>query len=360
MKLTERRVKEINLHITGACGGNCPFCYATHDESELIKVGRGHGDTNILKTVIRNVRVAGGAESIVFVGGDPCRHPDIIALLECAKDVGLRTCVLSNTHVYRLNGILVPMEKLVRCVDEMHFTLHGTPSVHNAFNGNRFSYENAVSQLKDFIAIRGDDQNVGVIVNLTSEVVEHLDETLRTFLEKIPLDPKRDKFLIQRIAPVGKAAENYDRWKITREMLADALKVFEEIEADFGIKVEIDSVDVFPWCAVPEKYHHLLTPGGCQWGQPDGVLSVLSDGGIQRCALSGKAIGNFRWLETPEQFTAFYETNPTLIAFREKRHLPEKCRKCELFGKCGGGCVIATGGDPYESDKVRIGRDYLA
>ena len=358
MKLT-RGVKEVNLHTTWKCSGKCAICYARDADSELTKVGTGHGDTETLMTVIRNIRVAGGAEDIVFVGGDPCEHPDSIALLEYAKEVGLRTCVLSNTHVYRINGIFVPMEKAVRCIDEMHFTLHGTPSVHDEFNGNRGSYRGAVRQLKEFIALRGDDQKVGVIINLTSEVVEHLDETLRSFLREVPLDPKRDKFLIQRIAPVGRAAKNFGRWKITKEMIAEALEVFEKIKTDYGIKVEIDSVDVFPWCAVPEKYHHMLTPGGCRWGQPGGVLSVLPDGGIQRCALSSKTIGNFRWLTTPEQFDAFYETDSTLKAFREKQHLYDCCKKCKYFEQCGGGCVIATGGDPYGKVPYK-GIDYLA
>ena len=352
-------VKEFDIHLTKACTGMCDFCYATHKDSELMKLWKPHGDTETLMTVIRNIRVAGGAEDVVFVGGDPCQHPDIIPLLEYAKEVGLHTCVLSNTHLYRHNGILVPMEKVVKIVDEMDFTLHGTPRVHDAFNGNKGAYESAVSQLKEFVALRGDDQEVGVVVNLTPEVVEHLDETLRTFFAEVPLDPKRDHILVQRIAPVGRAAENFERWKITPEMLVKALEEFEKIQKEFGIEVKLDAVDVFPWCVVPEKYHYMLTPGGCQWGQPGGVLSVLPDGGIQRCALSGKVLGNICSLTTPEQFREFFENDPTLKAFREKQHLYDCCKKCKYFEQCGGGCVIATGGDPYGEVPYR-GIDYLA
>ena len=255
---------------------------------------------------------------------------------------------------------MVPMEKVVEVVDEMDFTLHGTPSAHNAFNGNCFAYESAVSQIKQFISLRGEEQSVGVIINLTPENVEHLEETLKTFLATVSLDPSRDTFLIQRIAPVGKAKENYDRWKITRELVLKALKIFESIRKEFGIGVRLDAVDVFPWCAVPEEYHYMLTPGGCQWGQPGGVLSVTQDGEIQRCALSGKNLGNFLELDTPERFEAFYRDNPTLKAFREKRHLPESCLKCKYFEQCGGGCIIATGGDPYASETIPVASDYLA
>lgn len=354
-------IKEADLHVTTVCSGRCEYCYVDHGKTNpLFKKEKAQGDTETLKSIIRNIRVAGGAEDIVFVGGDPCQHSDLYELLEHAKRLGLNTCVLSNTHVYRYRGIMVPMEKVVGVVDEMDFTLHGTPSVHNAFNGNCCAYEAAVGQIKQFISLRGEEQSVGVIINLTPENVKHLDETLRTFLATVPLDPARDTFLVQRIAPVGRARENYDRWKITREMVQDALTIFEAIRKDFGIGVKLDAIDVFPWCAVPEEYHYMLTPGGCQWGQPGGILSVTQDGEIQRCALSGKNLGNFIELDTPEKFEAFYRDNQTLNAFREKRHLPEGCLKCEYFEQCGGGCIIATGGDPYASETIPVASDYLA
>ena len=355
-----RTVNEVDLHVTTGCNGRCKYCYVDHGNSNDLFRGSVHGDTETLKTIIRNIKVAANANDLVFVGGDPCQHPDLFDLLRCAKALGLRTCVLSNTHVYRYRGIVVPIEKVVEVVDEMDFTLHGIPSVHNAFNGNRYAYESAVCQIKKFIGLRNEEQSVAVVINFTPENVEHLDETLRAFLRDVPLDPSRDCFLVQRIAPVGRARENYDQWKITREMVREAIEVFEAIRKEFGVEMRLDAVDAFPWCAVPEEYHYMLTPGGCQWGQPGGVLSVTQDGNIQRCALSGKNLGNFIELDTPEKFEAFYSDNPTLKAFREKRHLPESCLKCEYFEKCGGGCVIAMGGDPYAREEIPIGRDYLA
>ena len=90
------------------------------------------------------------------------------------------------------------------------------------------------------------------------------------------------------------------------------------------------------------------------------MLSVVQDGGIQRCALSERILGNILDYGTPEKFTRFMLESPTLRAFREHRHLDQKCLSCELLEKCGGGCVIAAGrGDPYKTDIVNVGHDYL-
>ena len=354
------RIKEADLHITMECTGHCAYCYVDHGQSEAFRGTCQYGNTEELKKIIRNIREAGGAEDLVFVGGDPCEHPDLVTLLKYAKELGLRTVVLSNTHVYRDGGKIVPMDEVVPYLDEMDFTLHGDEEAHDAFNGNAGAYRAAVTQIRCFMRKRSSEQSVGVIVNLTPESIDGLEDALYQIIKELRMDPEQDCFIAQRIAPVGLATEDYERWRLTRKKLEYAIGVFETIEIIYGLKLELDAVDAIPFCALPERYRSWLTPnGGCQWGQPDGVLSVLPDGRIQRCALSAKTIGNFCELDTPEKFDNFMSNNETLIAFREKRHLSEKCKQCKMLSKCGGGCVLATGGDPYATDEIPIGQDYL-
>ena len=356
------KIKEADLHITTACDGRCPYCYVDHGKSnDVFRFVSRHGDVDTLKEIIRNIVLAALAEDLVFVGGDPCRHPDLVPLLRYAKSFGLHTCVLSNTHVYRENGSEVSTESFAKYLDEMDFTLHGVEDVHDAFNGNPGAYRNAVERIREFIAFRGSsDKSVGIIINFTPEIIRrNLHRTLVEIIEDLKLDPKRDFFMAQRIALVGRAASDPERWCLTRADIENALKVFAEITKTYGFEFRLDAVDAFPWCAVPEEFHYMLTPGGCQWGQPDGVLSILPDGKIQRCALSAKTIGDMLSMKTPEEFSQWYENNYDLKRFREKQHLPEKCRECKYFEKCGGGCVIASGKDQY-AGKMAHRRDYLA
>ena len=371
-------IKEADLHITKVCGGHCGYCYVDpHDDLLVPKSVFCHqpdfGHTGVLKCVIDAIRNIAGAEDLVLVGGDPCRHPDIVPLLKRAKELGLNTVVLSNTHAYRCGGHLVSMPEVTPLLDEIDFTLHGSSArIHNTFNQSNGSYQMATERIKEFMLFRKPGQSVGIILNMVPEIIDDLPAIMENIIGDLEMNPDYDFFSIQRIAPSGKARLEYDRWRIDRDMVERAFGVFDDIKNRYGIETKA-CIDAFPWCAVPEKYWNYLESlrGGCNWGKPGGVLSVLMDGTLQRCALSERDLGiNILNIDTPEDFDSLYLNNPALRAFNEHRHLDDKCLKCELLEKCGGGCTIAGGigkGDPYEKfnpldpiASVIKGHDYLA
>ncbi len=365
--IATKEVDEVDLHITRECDGHCPYCYVDEGggSNELFKRLPLYGDTETLKEIIRNIRGAAGAKSLVFVGGDPCRHPDLAELLRYAKeDVGgMATCVLSNTHSYMKDGKAVPIEAIVPYVDELDFTLHGIGSAHDTINGNPGAYDHAMEQLKAYMRARGDTthKGVGIVLNFIPYTLQHIEGMMMGAISELHMDPERDYFLVQRIAKTGRACEGYSRWMVKQDLLTKALGSIEYIRQEYGFETKLDAVDAFPWCAIPEQYWYMLTPGGCKWGCPDGVLSVVQDGGIQRCALSERILGNFLDINTPAAFTRFLTGNSILQMFRTHRHLDGKCLSCDLLEKCGGGCVIAAGdGDPYKAGDIHTGHDYLA
>lgn len=44
---------------------------------------------------------------------------------------------------------------------------------------------------------------------------------------------------------------------------------------------------------------------------------------------------------------------PNTVEFREKKHLPDECKKCKMLAQCGGGCSLSC------SSKGADGADYL-
>ena len=366
MEPTVVTIEEIDLHITRKCDGHCPYCYVDEDggSNQLFKRLPQFGETATLKTIIRNIRNAATTKNLVFVGGDPCQHPDLAELLRFAsEDVGnMDVCVLSNTHSYKDNGEPVPIETIVPYVSELDFTLHGISTAHDAINGNPGAYEHGMRQLKAFIKARNDaDKCLAIVLNFIPYTMQHIEEMMRSVITELQMDPQRDYFMVQRIAKTGRACKSYSQWMVQQDLLAKALNTIEIIRYELGFETKLDAVDAFPWCAIPEQYRYMLTPGGCKWGHPDGVLSVVQNGDIQRCALSERSLGNFLKINTPEAFTQFMMENQILQQFRAHRHLDSKCLSCNLLDKCGGGCIIAAGrGDPYKNDIVRTGHDYLA
>jgi len=354
------KLKEINFHITDACQAHCPMCYATEEGTS-----RKHGDIEDLKLIVHNAIVNGEVERFVMVGGDPCEHPHLVELLKYIKEEGnkynvkTKVIVLSNTHDYKENGKPVSIEEVAPYIDEMDVTVHGaTPEIHDEFNGCPGSYEHVMSNLKKFIEVKGEEQEVCAIINVMPHTVEHMQEImLNTALE---LDGKVDFFGIQRIAPSGRASGE-TKYFIEKIDVNKIMGVFKTMKKEHGLHTEF--IDVFPWCTVKPEYRDMLPKGGCNWGTE--VCAVYADGTVSRCAMSNnKLSANMLDLDTPEKFEEFWENDPELIIYRKKYHLDEKCKSCKMLADCGGSCTIARKeGDPYIKDKkfeVKIGRDYLA
>lgn len=370
------RLKEADLHITNTCSARCPYCYVDmkHEGTEgtPFQSCEMEGDLEQLMRIVSALRHVAGVEDLVLVGGDPCRHSNLVPLLRHAKAEHLNTIILSNTHIYREDGHEVEIEEVADLIDEMDFTLHGADAVsHDAFNNAPGSYDTAISRIKRFMKVRSEDQGVGIILNMVPPIVGNaarLYEIMHNIVRELDMKPDQDFFAIQRIAPSGKALMDWESWKLDRIMLNASFDIFDEIKEEFGIETRL-CIDAFPWCAVQEKHRHYLEPlrGGCNWGRPDGVMSVLLDGTLQRCALCHETLSvNILDVPNREAFSELLENHPMLRAVREHRHLAKTCLQCKLLEQCGGGCVIANTdgvriGDPYKgtSTPPQKGVDYL-
>ena len=353
----ENKLREINFHITDECNGHCPMCYATKEG-----MCRKHGDLETLKLVVHNAIVNGEVERFVMVGGDPCEHPHLVELLKYIKEEGkkhsvkTKTIVLSNTHDYKENGKPVSIEDVAPYIDEMDVTIHGANAkVHDAFNGVPGSYEHVLDNVRKFIDVKNDEQEVCAIINVMPHTVEHMEEImLNTALN---LNGKVDFFGIQRIAPSGRACGT-TKWFIEQVDANRIMEIFKRMRKEHGLNTEF--IDVFPWCSVKPEYRDMLPKGGCNWGTE--VCAVYADGTVSRCAMSdNKLSANMTELDTPEKFRQFWETDQELLKFRKKAHLDERCKECSMLADCGGGCTMArTTGDPYKTEEPAKGHDYLS
>ena len=349
----ENKVKEIDFHITDYCNGHCPMCYATEEG-----MTRSHGDLETLKLIVHNAIMNGEVERFVMVGGDPCEHPQLIELLKYIKEEGktygvkTTTIVLSNTHDYKENGKPVDIKDVVDYIDEMDITIHGsTADIHDAFNGVPGSYEHVIANAKKFAELKGDSQAVSAVINLMPQTVDHMSEImLKTALK---FDGKLKNFVIQRIAPSGRAAGEV-KYFIEKQDVNPILKIFHEMIQNNGFNIEF--CDVLPWCSVKEEYRYMLPVGGCNWGTE--VCAVEMDGTVKRCAMaSNPLLSKMTELDTKEKWQRFWDTEPELIAFRKKAHLDERCRVCKMLEQCGGACVMArTDGDPYQNENKLLNK----
>ena len=351
----DNKLREIAFHITDYCLGGCPMCYATSED-----MCRQHGELDVLKQVVHNAIINGEVERFVMVGGDPCEHPHLVELLKYIKQEGkknnvkTKTIVLSNTHDYKENGQPVNIEDIAEYIDEMDVTVHGDRAeIHDEFNGCPGSYEHVMNNLRKFIDVKKDEQEVCAIINVMPHTVKHMESImLNTALN---LNNGVDFFGIQRIAPSGRACGE-EKYFIEQIDVNTIMEIFKKMKKEYGLSVEF--IDVFPWCSVKPEYREMLPEGGCNWGKE--VCAVFADGNVSRCAMSDTRLANMTELDTPEKFAKFWETDPELVKFRENAHLDDKCKKYAILAECGGGCTIARkSGDPYKSAVTEKGYDYL-
>ena len=344
----EYNLNMIAFHITDNCSAHCPMCYENACKNKDLD-----GELETLKKIVHNAIANGKVENFLMVGGDPCEHPHLMELMRFIKSEGEKYGVdtfievLSNTHDYRENGEIVPMEEVAKLVDKMNVTVHGVNAgEHDSFNGVEGSYEHMMENVRKFIDVKSDEQSVGITVNVMPHTFDKIAEIVYNANED--LNGAIADICVQRIAPVGRAAKHKEMYLIERQDVDVLMPILAALKEN---GFELDVCDCFPWCSVKPEYRHLLHEGGCNWGTE--VVSVSPKGDISRCALSSsKLSANMAELDTPEKFMEWWMTDPELVAFRQRLHLDEACKRCAQSRECGGGCVI--------SSECSGGVDYLA
>lgn len=314
------------LHITTHCEGNCAFCYITKEGEP-----RQHGDLLTLKRIIDQLAEA-GIETIELVGGNPSLHPDIIAILQHCRDVGVEVAILSNTHHYASASI----EEVAPYVIALETTIHGLPELHDRFT-HLGAYAGTIANLKVWQKVKCPEQGTGITLNFTKANCAHIYETITHIIDE---GIKVDYVQVQRIGPYGRAT-NGD-WKLTLDEIITAYRQIARLSEELGIRAEV--VDAFPLCLLPEEVRQYA--GRCDWGF--GTLAVFMDGTVSRCAVARRNLGNL--LVTP--LLHIWKCNPELKEFREKAYLRKECQECQLLEACGGGCPTSCGGCHLCTDEL--------
>lgn len=322
------KVKTAALHVTKACSHRCPFCYASS------QANAAPPDHDTILKVIEALSV-GEVEEVVFLGGDPCAYPRILDLAVTAKNYGLATTVLSNTHRY--HGART--EDVTWAVDCFETTIHG-PSAedHDAVALRTGAFRDV---LKALGTIWPGARSVGIIYNITPYNSRKLNRTVRTVIDDFGITV--DHLVLQRIVPQGRARTT-SKFAIGCSHAVAALEELDRVLSRYRLTVFFE--DPFPWCVVPERYHKYLAR--CEWGFTR--VAVDGTGNLSRCGADPRyRLGNI--LQRP--LLEIWNSSPALDAFRSREYLPLECRQCRFIDRCGGGCALSC---EIEADH---GADYL-
>lgn len=317
--MTELRYKVdfVAFHITQTCSHRCPFCYASSKPKDPSP------DFDTLIEILRKL-AEDGVKEIAFLGGDPCRYPKLVDLARVAKNAGLKTAVLSNTHIYHRSA-----QQVTEVVDCFETTFHGpSQREHDSIAMASGAFNLVLKNLRKIVKTGA--KSIGAVYNITPQNYRLLFDTVSALIEKykIPLD----HLILQRIVPLGRGKET-SQFSIVRSYAIVALEQVETLANRYK-DLEIFFEDPFPFCVIPERFHPYLNR--CEWGYTR--VSVDSKGDLSRCGADPRyRLGNM--LKKP--LLQIWNESPTLNSFRSKRYLPPKCQQCDLLDRCGGGCALS-------------------
>lgn len=322
------RLKSVIMHITDACTGHCPYCYACANAKEY-----AHADINTLKAIVDRVAES-SVKRISLLGGDPALFPYLPELARYIKSKNINVGIMSNTM-----NVSESFDEFTKYVDTYETTIHGSNAAeHDAFSGAPGAYDFLMDKLR---LLSKYDVTIGIAINIIPNTVKKLFDIVCALVKEQNI--RTDYVILQRIVPFGRA-EGSSRYELSLGEVNEAMAEVNRIDKELGIKILVE--DPFPLCAIEPQYRKYMSP--CEWGYTKAALNGKGD--LTRCGADPRyLLGNIFNSSLDE----IWETSPYLLEFREKNHLPNSCKNCPMFTKCGGGCSLSD--IPGED----LGIDYL-
>lgn len=222
----------LDLKVGFACNNRCLFCVQGMKREKY-----GRRTKEELFAIMEKNRP--NCEGLVFTGGEPALHPDIVALVKKAADLGYISIQLQT------NGRMFAYRKLCRDVvaagaTEFSPALHGhTAALHDYLTTVPGSFEQTVAGIRNLAGL-----GLKVVTNsvITRSNFRHLPELARLLVEL-----GVDQFQLAFVHPVGSAGEGMNfasvvpRFSLLEPYLHRALDV--GIQA--GVRVMTEAV---PYC----------------------------------------------------------------------------------------------------------------
>lgn len=197
----------INLHFTSACNAGCKFCFARYGGVPET------GSLNRLKLIIKlisEVPSNNGARRVNFVGGEPTLHPALPELLAYAKELGLRTSIVTNGFELLMNGL----DPYRNCTEMIGLSIDSIYSHVNAGSGRFHRKTGFIPLANQWQQLAAEIHRAGIELKINT-VVHQLNhrENMSSFIAR--LAPQQWK-IFQVTQVDGQNDADFDQWKISK------------------------------------------------------------------------------------------------------------------------------------------------
>jgi len=328
-------------NLTNRCNLHCEHCYS---RSGPTSQPGGELTTSEAIALIDDL-AAMGVPLILFSGGEPLMRKDLWTLASHARKKGIKTALSTNGTLITGN---IARQIRESGIEYAGISLDGARAVtHDRFRNSPGAFERTVAS---FSHCREANVRCGARVTLTRENFSELDDII-----DLSLALGASRFCLYWLVPSGRGMDSYHRLQLgEREVTAALNLLYRRAQETDPAKMEFLTVDA------PQDCIHLVRSmerdgspdlkdakmllssmkGGCSAGGR--VANIDPWGNVYPCQFARSPaflVGNIRHRPFSELWGD--DLNPALSLFRKKNDLiAGKCRKCEYFTLCGGGCRV--------------------
>jgi len=321
--------RNVFLHILTACNLSCSHCYINKAQ---------HGHNMLSKEQMASwIRLFSDPEkqaNIIFLGGEPTMHPDLVYGIDVAKECGYAVTV--DTNGYLLHDFLERVNP--DHLDFLSFSLDGPDPIVNDPIRGKGVFDVCTANLKKAVA-RG--IKASLIYTVSNRNIDHLERMI-PLVEELGVS----RFFIQVIGLRGKSAGNQD--DESNQLQVDPgkwLEIVPEVArkaAETGItviypKVFLDRNEVFQ-CAGKVAENFFIFPNGrvyqCPLCEDYPVHSFeIRDDRLVR--LDGLTEEKFFKLDIPEGCVMNKLLQPDMIAYDDAGQPLHRVSCCLLKQRFG-------------------------
>jgi radical SAM protein with 4Fe4S-binding SPASM domain len=228
-------MKRVDIKIGFNCNNLCQFC-VQGDKRYKFK-------NKTLAEIKKSLKEAQeqGSEGVVFTGGEPAIHPDILAAVSFAKDLGFEVIQIQSNG--RMFAYLDFCKKLIKAgVNEFSPALHGSkPEIHDELTCSPGAWQQVIQGIKNLKSL---NQYV-----LTNTVINSKNYQDLPDLAKLFVNLGVDQFQFAFVHILGTAAKNKD-WLVPK---MSEVMPFVKQGLNIGINAgKVVMTEAIPYCLIQD------------------------------------------------------------------------------------------------------------
>ncbi len=302
----------MQVELTEACNLRCKFCYNSQKprySKRIFEILENLAEQDVMQ--------------VNLTGGEPLAHPQFFEILEKACELFPNVVILSN-------GSLMDEKTLEKIhqydVTSVNISIHGDKKTHEELTQTEGSYDVSVKAIKYYLQ----QKKILVASNFVLNAFNfHMLESTIEEMGRIGLE----FMTITRFIPVGigSGAKNLI---LSEEQLVEAFRIVHE-HNNLGRAPHIEFAEATPFCVLPKELQRIANC--CSYGYDRFYVDVTGE--LMVCGLSRIKLGG-NILE--KSINEIKKNSEVFRLFASNQHVPQKCRSCNTFELCHGGCRAAA------------------